>query len=349
MTLHKFLYSYQWPFRWLRHLAYWCFWLGFYGIVNSQYHGTEFYKWFLFELYTMIVKIPFAYVLAYYVFPRYIPQRKYVQLILVVLSLALAGLVVLMYLYQLFPYAMPNGVGGFSTPKTLYMYTDLLYIASPVVLIKIIQQYIQQQKKTADLRQEKMESELKVLKNQLQPHFLFNNLNNIYSMVTTGDKRAADSLLRLSDLLSYMLYECNTDLVPVYQEVALLRNYLELEKLRYGNRLEVSFQEHLTSETIMIAPLLFLPFVENAFKHGVAKHPGSGFWIRIILENDDHELVFMIENNCTGSEIQEKPGALKSGIGLHNIHRRMDLLYPEKHEIILMKEDTFLVKLRIKI
>ncbi len=347
--MDKLLYSYKWPYRILRHLAYWCFWLGFYGIVNSQYHGTEFYKWLLFELYTMLVKVPFAYGLAYVIFPTFIPRKKYLGLIIVVLLLALVGLVALMFLYQLFPFPMPNGVGGFSTPKTLYMYTDLLYIASPVVLIKMTQEYIAQQKRSSELRQAKAEAEMKLLKNQLQPHFLFNNLNNIYSMVVTGHEYAAGSVLKLSELLSYMLYGSNNDKVLISQEVNLLNNYLELEKLRYGDRLSLSFENNLENESIMIAPLIFLPFVENAFKHGVSKDPVPGSWIRLVLETKKECVNFFIENKLTATEGTDQGTELTSGIGLTNIRRRLELIYPNQHELTISKKETFFVQLSIKL
>lgn len=350
MNISKIIYSYQKPYRVVRHIAYWCFWLGFYGLVNSNYHQSESYKWFLFEIYTMIVKIPFAYFIAYFLFPKFLPEKKYLLLIFSILLLALIGLVILMLLYQLFPFEMPNGVGALFSAKTLYMYTDLLYIASPVVLIKITQRYIKEQKNAADLKHGKLEAELKVLKNQLQPHFLFNNLNNIYSMVLTGNPLAAQALLKLSDLLSYMLYECNIAHVPLSQEIALIKNYLELEKMRYANRLEVSFDTGGGSiENTVVAPLLFLPFVENAFKHGIAQEDGDPSWIRISLEATVHELVFIIENLASHNRMEKSQDLLKSGIGLTNIKRRLDLLYPSLHTLQIMQNDTYFVKLKINL
>ena len=346
MDFSKLIYSYQTLYRVIRHVGYWCFWLGFYGVVNTAYHHSTFYKWFLFELLTMLVKVPYTYFLAYYLFPRLIPKKKYIALIFWIIVLAFLGMVGLMFLYQIFPYEMPGGATEFLSSKTVYMVTDLIYVASPVILIKMTQNYIRQERNAAQLNQEKTDAELKILRNQLQPHFLFNNLNNIYSMVISDDKMAGSSLLRLSDILSYMLYECNVEKIDLEKEIHLIRNYIELEKLRYENRLEISFEAHGDISGQLISPLLLMPFLENAFKHGVAKSERSA-WVRVHLFVEGKTLQYLVENSLPENNVDAIN--VTSGIGLINVRKRLEILYPDCHRLNIQQIDTYLVKLTIEL
>lgn len=327
-----------------RHVLYWSFWLLFYGVVNGSHYGETYSKWFLFELVTMLVKVPYTYFVAYYLLPRFIPKERYLLFGVYVFAFAFIGMIALMGLYQLYPY--PFGETKFWSTKTLYMFVDLIYVASPVAVIKMIQGYISQQRTAAQLREEKMAAELQMLKNQLQPHFLFNTLNNIYSMVISGEKQAAGALLKLSDIISYMLYECNTDKVDLAKEMNLVRNYIELEKIRYGSRLEVSLDQRGNVNGKMIAPLLLIPFIENAFKHGVAKdesHP----WVRVHLDTVDSTLVFIVENSLPSTDTNHS--ILKSGIGLDNVKKRIEIIYPALHSLIIQQKESFLVKLSLQL
>jgi two-component system, LytTR family, sensor kinase len=335
-----------WPSeRILRHVVYWSFWLVFYGIVNGSYYGEDYFVWFLFELLTMTVKIPYTYFVAYYLFPKLIPTGRYVRLAALVLLLAFAGMVTLMIIYPLFPYDLPGGATDFWSTKTVYMFVDLIYVASPVVAIKMTQRYIAQERAASILKKEKAEAELQMLKNQLQPHFLFNTLNNIYGMVITAEKGAPEALLKLSEMLSYMLYECNSQEIALDKEVHLLRNYIELEKLRYGNRLDLSFEVTGFFKGKMIPPLLLIPFVENAFKHGSSPTEGHS-WIRIHLEVCDDGLTFLVENSLPDTDIASVD-SIKSGIGLQNVKKRLEMLYPNTHSLVMNKSDTFLTKLKL--
>ena len=333
-----------WSFeRILRHVLYWSFWLTFYGVVNGSYYGEQYVDWFFFEFITMLVKVPYAYFIAYVVFPKYITSKKYLKLGVLVLVFAFIGMLALMALYQVFPY--PFGSTSFWSTKTVYMLVDLIYVASPLVAIKMTQRFLKQERMTTKLREEKTEAELQILKNQLQPHFLFNTLNNIYGMVISGEKNAGEAILKLSDMISYMLYECNTDNIELEKEVTLLSNYIELEKIRYGNRLELSFEKKGDLKGKLIPPLLLVPFVENAFKHGVSKDETTP-WVRIHLQVEENRLTFLIENSLPkGLEVQSTP--LRSGFGIENVKKRLELLYPNRHELALSKSDTYLVNLKI--
>lgn len=333
-----------WPWeRVARHVLYWTFWLTFYGVVNGSYYGEHYADWFIFELVTMTVKLPYTYFTAYYLFPRFLPKGKYGLLAASVLGFAFLGMLALMALYQVFPY--PFGATEFWSTKTVYMFVDLIYVASPVVVIKIAQQYLKQEQAAARLREEKTEAELQMLKNQLQPHFLFNTLNNIYGMLISTETQAGEAILKLSDMLGYMLYECNADRVSLEKEVTLIRNYFALERLRYGDRPDLAFDSKGDVSRMMVPPLLFMPFVENAFKHGVAqdeKHP----WIRVHIRAEDNRITFLCENSIPATPA--RGSLLTSGIGLENVKKRLTLIYPGRHSLQIVAKDSYLVTLRIE-
>ncbi|MGS2741630.1 sensor histidine kinase [Sinomicrobium sp. M5D2P17] len=334
------------PERIARHIIYWSCWLTFYCVINASYYETDYLQWFLLELIFMTVKVPYAYFVAYYLFPKFLSQKKYGTLFFLMLFFAFLGVGFLVILLSNFPQIAWGQPTEFWSVKTFFRAIDLVYVASLVVVIKMIQRYLRQERMNAQLKEDKMDAELQILKNQLQPHFLFNTLNNIYSIVLSGDKNGAGAILKLSDMLSYMLYECNVDLVALKKEVALIRNYIELEKIRYGDRVDLSFEVDSDIKGKAIAPLLLVPFVENAFKHGVFKNEKNS-WIRIHLQTDDDQLTFIVENSLP--ENNNGNSGVKSGIGLNNVKKRLQLLYPEKHHLSTTKNETFLINLKISL
>ncbi|MFL1895831.1 sensor histidine kinase [Aquimarina sp. 2-A2] len=335
-----------WSFeRVSRHILYWGFWLSFYCIVNGSQYGSRYFEWFLFEAIIMTVKLPYAYFVAYYLLPKFLPQKRYALLGVSVLLSALLAVVFMLVIYNHFPYTMKAEESTLWSGKTFYRILDLIYIASLVVIIKLVQEYYRQKKANTQLREEKIKAELQILKNQLQPHFLFNTLNNINSLIISNDNNASNAVLKLSDMLSYMLYDCNVEQVMINKEVDLLKNYIQLEKIRYGDRLDLSFEVSGEVHQKSIAPLLLMPFVENAFKHGVAKSEKKS-WIRIYLDVTGDDLSFMVENSLP-EEFNNDSSQLKSGIGLHNLKKRLKLLYPNHHSITSNTHDSFLINLKI--
>ena len=334
------------PVRVFRHVLYWTLSLTFYGVINGSYYGTQYLEWFLYEVVAMTVKLPFTYFVAYHLFPKYLSRGRHGELACYVLAFALGGGVLLSLFIRHFPFDMPGQVTGVWSSKTLYRAVDLIYVASPVVVIKMMQQYLRQKRANLQLKEEKIGAELQNLKNQLQPHFLFNTLNNLYSMVLSGDKEAANSILKLSDIISYMLYECSEERVSLSKEISMLKNYIELEKIRYGSRLDLSFDVTGDVEGKIIPPLLLIPFVENAFKHGVAKNEKHS-WVRIHLRLEGDELFFLVENNLPTQSEGISP--LKSGIGLQNVKKRFQLLYPDRHTLSINERDSFLVNVKMSL
>lgn len=212
------------------------------------------------------------------------------------------------------------------------------------VCISILGDYRRKQQQNEMLIKAKAEAEIKLLKEQLHPHFLFNSLNNIYSLALTKSDHTAESILKLTELLDYLLYRANQDSVPVIREVQLLEHYIDLEKLRHGDRLEIKTDFLIEDDNIKLPPLLFLPFAENCFKHGSPGKDGI-FRINMELEARKTNLRYKVINSKRGdvSGISSR-----GGIGLANIRKRLELLFPGRHELTISEtSEIFTVELQI--
>jgi hypothetical protein len=200
---------------------------------------------------------------------------------------------------------------------------------------------ISQQKVETELKLK--EAQLKLLQGQLQPHFLFNMLNNLYGLWMERSDATPEVILKLSALLDYMLYECNQEKVPLKNEVQFIRNYIDLETIRYDNRLKlnINFPDSIDNQTI--APLILFSFVENAFKHGANRNSGESN-ISINLISTNRSIDFVVVNNFTPSD------STSTGIGLKNVEERLNLLYRNKYRLIITTENNqFTVSLHLEI
>jgi LytS/YehU family sensor histidine kinase len=189
-----------------------------------------------------------------------------------------------------------------------------------------------------------LETELNFLKVQIQPHFFFNTLNNLYSLTLKKSDQAPEIVLKLSALMSYMLYESNTSKVPLSKEITYLLNYLDLEKLRFGQRLVVTFEMEGPIEEVNIPPMILILFLENSFKHGI-KNNLHKIQIDILLKVEEGFLFFSVKN-----PVEEKTSTGNTGIGLKNAKRRLELLYGNNYCLdLLEKQNEFIVSLKIPV
>jgi LytS/YehU family sensor histidine kinase len=196
-------------------------------------------------------------------------------------------------------------------------------------------------------RLEKMhaQAELESLKEQINPHFLFNSLNTLYAMVIKKSDTAPDYILKLSGLLRYLLYETSSSLVKLDKELANMSDYVDLQKLRAGPQASVSFEISGSRAGKRITPLLFLPLIENSFKHGIKGETGASF-VNIAIIIREETIEFDIRNNCGYADDVEKKGS--SGIGLENLRKRLDLVYPGKYSLVKTEDNhVFHVKLTV--
>lgn len=250
------------------------------------------------------------------------------------------------FVYPLYtPVDVVHSVPFLFLPKVVIEAVSIYLIVAVYTMTYFMQAWYEQQRITQALQKDKAEAQLELLKSQVHPHFIFNTLNNIYSLSLQNVPKTSDLIYRLSALLSYMLYDSRQKVVPVSKEIEYLNNYIELEKVRYGERLDVSINQYNKVEGFKISPFLLLPLVENSFKHGVCNNTDCS-WIRIDLSVQDEWLTVKIENSKTDIERKNR---LKNGIGLENVKRRLEILYPGRHEFkVLDEEQSFLTILRVK-
>ncbi len=234
---------------------------------------------------------------------------------------------------------------SFLDPKnTLIAVLDMGYITGVAIALKLMRLQSAAREREKNLMKEKLEAELKFLKNQTNPHFLFNTLNNIYALARKKSDQTPEAVMKLSELLSFMLYESGKETIAIADEIRMIEDYLALEKLRYSDRLSIRLNKKIDNNSKQITPLLFLPLVENAFKHGVSETRFDSFVdIRVSLQNA--QLVFRIENSA-----EPVPSSNKSEtIGLQNIKRQLELLYKEHELITANKDGIFTVQLNINL
>jgi len=224
--------------------------------------------------------------------------------------------------FEKFPLSLSKQVGySFFWTAAFSLYAVIIYLSI---------EWFRERSHRYKLASEKQTSEINLLKSQVNPHFLMNTLNNLYSLVYTGSDRASEAILKLSDIMRYMLYDTNVEKVPLVNEIKYLQSFIELQMLRFTNKELVELEITGEPDGRMIAPMLLVPFVENAFKHGNKNLPGMG--ISISMDITDSRLKFEVNNIKASKMINKAP---ESGIGLANIQKRLELQYPGKHDLLI--------------
>ena len=211
-------------------------------------------------------------------------------------------------------------------------------------IIRHVYNYVKLKQATQQLRIEKQEAELNYLKSQTNPHFLFNTLNNIYSLARDKSDLAPDSILRLSKILRFMLYEAGGSYIAIEQELKIITDYIELEKLRYDESLSINFHHDIEDMKQTLPPLLLIPLVENAFKHGVSETRGQPF-IDIHLAVSKRQLTFLVRNSSEASADK----SVRENIGLSNLRRQLELLYKDFNLSVLQSDTLFTATLKINL
>jgi LytS/YehU family sensor histidine kinase len=287
-----------------------------------------------------------VYIINYRILPAYLKRKRYISLGLILLAiLATEPLLVRMLVMLLTKEEI--------TLKNLVDYNLLpFYFETGLIVfiafsIKLFKESIKEREEKNQLVQQKLRAELTALKSQLNAHFLFNTLNNLYGLAMRKSEKAPEGILMLSEMLDFVLYECSSDSYPISKELDFISNYIELEKLRYGKRLQIRIQKELEDQEAGIAPLLLFPFVENSFKHGTSKMIRDA-WIRIRIRANREQLSFEVENSkSTGTADHPAP---EGGVGLENVKKRLDILYPGRHRLQIGEdENTYRISLEIQL
>jgi two-component system LytT family sensor kinase len=290
----------------------------------------------------------------YYLMPKFLEKGKYAAYISFVLLTILCVAVLIVPGYYVSASLSGRSMQELYNvdPSNYYYFFQTNTLASSAasmtlaMSVKLAKNWVQSRQREQSLQKEKLETELKFLRYQFNPHFLFNTINSIFFLIHKNPDKASASLAKFSELLRYQLYECNETMITLDRELDYLKNFIELEKLRQSNKVEVSLlMNEEQSGNLGIAPFILVTFVENAFKH-VSKHSDRPNRIRISLNVENEQLHFVVYNN---KEDDHQPDVIDyGGIGLGNVKRRLELIYPGRHELqIRDREESFEVELRL--
>jgi len=307
----------------------------FYTFFYGRLGGDVYYS-FVHLIYTSPLYIGATYIAMYVIIPRFLLKRRYKDFVIssvyMVLGVAYLEILITICLIVLPVYVLPLKWSAPIKVDSLDIYLRLIGIYAVVFLassVKLLKHWYTMQKKNQQLIKEKLEAELNMLKSQVHPHFLFNTLNNLYALTLKKSDKSPDVVLKLSEILDFMLYHSNKDFVELEREIKLINNYIALEKLRYGERLIIDFEIDGEIQNKNIAPMLIFPLVENCFKHGVSS-TNQKSWIKLTIKVSTEHLSFTAENSMI-----EKQDKQKGGLGLINLRKRLDLIYPENHKLII--------------
>jgi two-component system LytT family sensor kinase len=329
--------------------------------IDSPYeaaHEMFFSVFFIKSFFYMIFPAFAVYFNLYFLIPRYLQQGRYGWYML------LLGITIIISATLIAPgYYISAWLAGSNAEKMFSLHSDWnslyhLVKAEPLkstiaattlaMSIKLTKNWIETQRRHQALEKEKLETELKFLKYQFNPHFLFNSINSIFFLIHKNPDMASASLAKFSELLRHQLYECDDEQIPLAKEIAYLENFIELEKLRQDQGLKVALDlaDHYAPDD-GVAPFILMTFVENAFKH-VSKDKDRRNWINIELKVTGEYLYFTVGNSISGTATSQV--VQYGGIGLQNVRRRLDLIYPEQYQLAIRQgKESFTVKLELRL
>lgn len=295
---------------------------------------------------TLLIKIPMVYLMLYFL-KRYTvnwPNRAKLAISIVGTLILFSLFAHIFVVYVLVPevYHYIEGVGIYDFQGIINSFMDKIWIACVAIALKqhSVSQKLRQREQA--LVTEKLETELNFLKSQINPHFLFNTLNSIYSLARKKSEATPNMVLKLSELLRFVLYEAQNPAITIAREIQFLDDYIALQKIRYDGRLSIRFGHEADNPQALIMPMILIPFVENAFKHGAGEST-SETYIHISLLVKAGQLVFTVENNF------ESGDGLAEGIGLKNLRRQLELTYPDFKLTTNAQNNTFTARLSINL
>ena len=350
--------SFHFPLNNIRLPRFWqhvFFWIAVSLFITTLYSlQTNFWVSFRNNLFYMPIQVAYYHAIAYWLVPKYVFEKRYGMFLLMLLPLVFGVMFISRTIGIFFVNPYLIRVMHLTDPDYLVFNRQpfLVKLLDPqslvnsfkgtnlftgfVLAIKLFKMWYER-------KQAALEAELNALKAQVHPHFLFNTLNNLYALSLNNSPKSPQAIIGLSDILRYMLYECSDNEVPLEKEIFMMQQYVKLEKLRYEERIDINFTITGNLKDKTIAPLLILPFIENAFKHGASEQVGAT-WINIDISITLNHFKLKVANSKPEHPLNtvETPGH----IGLKNVGKRLDLLYPHSSRLkIVNEEDTFFVML----
>ncbi len=332
--------------RFVSHFIFW-FTLFISVPVLAALNGGSIEKTLVASLSFLPAQLLASYFLVYYQVPRLLFKKKYLKF----------GCSFLISVYVFLVISMLSNMylSDFFTPRYSAQKSLLEILASPfhlavvyfpsvyvfvflMFMTKAFKDRIEERHQLEVLQKEKANTELKFLKAQTNPHFLFNTLNNLYSLTLERSEKAPEVVLRLSGMLDYMLYQCKDDEVLLTKEITFIQDYIDLESLRYGDKLSLNFTHNLHAPNVMIAPLILISFVENAFKHGASNNLKDTL-IQIELTTNEDQLYFKVLNTLPSNSQVDTKNEAHAGIGFSNSQRQLELNYKNNYDLKSTKTD----------
>ncbi len=355
--MHDLIFSRENKYRFLRHGLF-CSSVFFSNFlrIGIQYPASQFWNllptFFSYAIHWTSLILFFCYLTVYVFVPEFFFRKKYI-----LFSVAVLALIIFLnginYLHDYYEANESFSHVSDITHNRLLLETGIIrFLGNPLLVcvlllsLRSLKNWHQKKEESESLALANTHAELQLLKSQIHPHFLFNTLNNIYSFSLNKTSFAADLVNKLKHTVHYMIAECNHAYVPLKNELNMIANYIELERIRYGSRLSMQVELIQPGGNFQIAPLLMLPFVENCFKHGVSQTINQpNILLKIYV--DTNTLHFFLSNTKPSSvKTQDK----KNGLGLENVKKRLDLIYPGKHKLqVLNSGENYTVKLEIKL
>ncbi len=333
----------------LHHVILWVLYFLFWVYVISP--GATTSDYYINSTVIVTIHAVVSYFNIYFLFPVYLLKRSYLMyFVAVVLAIMLGTLLESGSFLVLNTIAPEEKSGLLSLRFLLTTGMAITYTSAITMSLKLVKHWYEKERLAKELTKLNTETELKYLKSQINPHFLFNSLNSIYSLSLQKSDLAPELILKLSDILRYILYDGSEKKVSLSQELKYLKSYLELEKVRHGNRMDLEIDIIGETDSKEIAPMLLIPFVENSFKHGLGKDKANGY-VKVNVNANMEDLHFEIRNSKPkGGSIVSKQKNYKGGIGLINVKKRLNLLYPNKHSLkIGGSDEEFKVALDINL
>ncbi|WP_187388326.1 sensor histidine kinase [Seonamhaeicola marinus] len=343
--------------RWINHFVFWISLLVFYTLAMSN-EFAPISSLFNRNVILLLPQVFAAYIISYFLIPKFLYKKQYILFgaFFLLCTYIFSGLARILVVHVV------EGIyreQPFKQESILEIATDLerLYkeffhrVFLPVFLfvsIKLLKERFEEKNRRELLEKEKITAELNFLKAQIHPHFLFNTLNNLYTLTLQKSDKASETVLKLSEMLDYILYKCKEKTVSIEDEIKLIKNYINLERLRYGNRLEIMFETKVDDLKTQLAPLILISFIENAFKHG-ASGTVTKPKIEIELMVKENQLHFSVKNTKPGITKNDHT-KYKDGIGLNNTKNQLHLIYPMEHVLHIIEDNnSYKIELRISL
>jgi two-component system, LytTR family, sensor histidine kinase AlgZ len=316
---------------WL-HLSFWMVYLSFFLYRISYFQREGEFGWgsiLTVAAIQMVFTLLIAYLNYFSFLPRFLEKQNLGRYFL---ELSLPFLLVVFLRIHAERYLLDGYAGQmahlYTTRYVVLVGLGILFTVAFVAMLRFAIDWFEFETKKKEVENEKLAAELNFLKAQINPHFLFNTLNNLYFLAYTQSPNTTEVIEKLSQMMRYMIYDSNYPQVPLSKELEYMRNYISLERLRLNDQIPICMEVKGNPDQVMIVPLILITFLENAFKHGVNNNPGA--WVKINLEATDQGCLYTVENSKLnhGTELPEK-----SGIGLQNVQRRLELSYPGRYRL----------------